>query len=204
MITQAVAAVNPDNPATPAGLRALADLITADPGPTPDADPHTTTDSTVLRAVAAVLDPATTMLDTYRAIASTRHTDHRHNWQPTLHTLTNRLPDTTAADMRALTDGINARTDRRHVNELLDNLTAEQTENLHTAITASTANSAADLARAWQNVTTPDGLIPALPKPAGSWAGTVTTTTTPPPPAPRPHTSSTTPHHPPPTPSTSG
>ncbi|TWH70642.1 LuxR C-terminal-related transcriptional regulator [Micromonospora olivasterospora] len=126
------------------------------------------------------------MLDTYRAIASTRHTDHRHNWQPTLHTLTNRLPDTTAADISTLTDDINARTDRRHVNELLDNLTAEQTENLHTAITASTANSAADLARAWQNVTTPDGLIPALPKPAGSWAGTVTTTTTPPPPAPPP------------------
>ncbi|SCL29314.1 hypothetical protein GA0074692_2703 [Micromonospora pallida] len=77
VLADAVAAVvptaptDPIDPTAPAGLRALADLVDADPRVTrPRPGPEAVSDAGILRAVADILDPAVGALDTFRAIAS--------------------------------------------------------------------------------------------------------------------------------------
>ncbi|WP_246835567.1 hypothetical protein, partial [Micromonospora sp. MH33] len=183
VLADAVAAVTPTapidpiDPTAPAGLRALADLVDADPRVTrPRPEPEAVSDAGILRAVAAVLDPAVGALDTFRAIASAVETiNPPQNWPDTLQALAE-LPTAAgwdAATLRHVLD-VNERGRYLPVDRLLKRLTPDDAAPLAAAVTAS-GTTATDLAHAWRDVSTAADLIPALPPPAATWAGTADT-----------------------------
>ncbi|OZV76605.1 hypothetical protein CA850_26380, partial [Micromonospora echinospora] len=167
----------PADPAAPAGLRALADLVDADPRVTrPRPGPEAVSDAGILRAVADILDPAVGALDTFRAIASAAWTiNPPQNWPDTLQALTE-LPTAAGRDVATLRDALDIiERQRLHgVADLLDGLTPDDAGAVAAAVTAS-GTTATDLADAWRDVSTAADLIPALPPPAATWAGTADT-----------------------------
>ncbi|GAB3156686.1 hypothetical protein GCM10027290_54940 [Micromonospora sonneratiae] len=177
VLAAVVAAVTPTDPSAPAGLRALADLIDADlrgTGPRPERE--AISDAGILRAVADILDPAVGPLATFRAIASAAWTvDPRQGWPETLQALAARLPTAPSQDVATLsaTLDINERILSHGTDNLLATLTLADADRLGAAVTASQAT-ATDLARVWRDVPAAAGLIPALPRPPATWAGTAT------------------------------
>ncbi|WP_416902606.1 hypothetical protein [Micromonospora echinospora] len=167
----------PTDPAAPAGLRALADLVDADPRVTrPRPGPEAVSDAGILRAVADILDPAVGALDTFRAIASAAWTiNPPQNWPDTLQALTE-MPTAAGRDAATLRDALDIIERQRlyGVANLLDGLTPDDAGRVAAAVTAS-GTAATDLAHAWRDVSTAADLIPALLLPADTWAGAADT-----------------------------
>ncbi|HEY0699613.1 MAG TPA: hypothetical protein VGD43_17585, partial [Micromonospora sp.] len=149
----------------------------ADPRVTrPGPEPSAVSDAGILRAVADILDPAVGPLDTFRAIASAAWTiNPPQNWPDTLQPLTE-LPTAAGRDVATLraTLDVNERMRYHGVANLLTTLTPDDAGPVAAAVTAS-GTTATGLAHAWRDVSTPADLIPALPPPAGTWAGTADT-----------------------------
>ncbi|MEH1017778.1 hypothetical protein V6U90_32510, partial [Micromonospora sp. CPCC 206060] len=180
VLADAVAEVTPTDPTAapaptaPAGLRALADLVDADPRVTrPEPEREAVSDAGILRAVADILDPAVGALDTFRAIASAAWTiNPPQNWPDTLQTLTE-LPTAVGRDAATLRDALGV-IERMRYRDVAKLLGSSDVGPVAAAVTAS-GTTATGLAHAWRDVSTPADLIPALPAPAVTWTGTADT-----------------------------